>query len=86
VGNETNHPRMPTLRQIGRAVQKPIVEWRLPDLASSEIYGDGSSRIETLATYAMPSVRKRLVVDGAGPAETARGLVRHLVEDAAIKF
>jgi electron transfer flavoprotein beta subunit len=86
VGNGTNQPRMPTLRQIGRAAQKPTVEWRLPDLASPEIYGDGSRRIETLATYAMPSARKRIVVDGDGPDETARGLVRHLVGDAAIKF
>ncbi len=86
VGSETNQPRMPTLRQIRQAEHKPIVEWHLADLVSPEIYSDCVSRIETFATYAPPSVRKRIVVAGGSPEETARSLVRYLLEDAVIRF
>jgi electron transfer flavoprotein beta subunit len=86
VGSETNEPRMPTLRQIRQADQKPTVEWRLTDLVSPHVYGDSGSRIRTLATYAPPSVRKRIVVNGEDAEETAGTLVAHLLEEAVITF
>jgi electron transfer flavoprotein beta subunit len=86
VGSETNEARLPTLRQIRQAERKPIVEWQLADLVPPEIYRDCGSRIRTLATYAPPSVRKCIVVDGESPDETARRLVDHLLHDAVIRF
>jgi electron transfer flavoprotein beta subunit len=86
VGSETNDPRLPTLRQIRHADRKPIVEWRLADLVPDDVYGDSGSRIETLALYAPPSVRKRVVVTGEDRGEVARKLVDHLLEDAAIRL
>ena len=86
VGSETNDPRMPTLRQIRQAGDKPIVEWELDDLVPSEIYATAEARIHTLATYAPPSDRKRISVDGESPEETARMLVSHLEESGVIRF
>ena len=86
VGSETNDPRLPTLRQIRQADKKPIVEWQLPDLVAGDVYGDCGSRIETLAMYAPPSVRKRLVVTGEDHHQVARALMDHLLEDAAIRL
>lgn len=86
VGSETNDPRLPTLRQIRQADKKPIVEWQLPDLVAGDVYGDCAARIETLAMYAPPSVRKRLVVAGEDHHQVARELVDHLLEDAAIRL
>lgn len=86
VGSETNDPRLPTLRQIRQAERKPIVEWQLAGLVSSDVYDDCGSRIETLATYAPPSVRKRVVITGDDHADVARKLVDHLLEDAAIRL
>jgi electron transfer flavoprotein beta subunit len=86
VGSETNQPRMPNLRQIRHADKKPIVEWQLGDLVSPEVWGDSASRIETLAMFAPPSVRKRILVDGESAGEIARSLLDHLREDGVIRF
>ena len=86
VGSETNDPRMPNLRQIRQADQKPIVEWQLAELVSPDVYGDSTSRIETLAMFAPPSVRKRILVDGETAEESARALLDHLLEEAVIRF
>jgi electron transfer flavoprotein beta subunit len=86
VGSETNDARLPTLRQIRQATGKPVVDWELADLVPREIYVDTSLRISTLATYAPPSVRKRVIVDGESPDETARKLVDRLLEDAVIRI
>jgi electron transfer flavoprotein beta subunit len=86
VGSETNDPRMPTLRQIRQAADKPIVEWDLDDLVAAEIYTGTDARIHTLATYAPPSERKRIVIDGESPEEMARALVAQLEEAAVIRF
>jgi electron transfer flavoprotein beta subunit len=86
VGSETNDPRMPTLRQIRQAVQRPVVEWQLEDLVPHDVYGSARDRIRTLETYAPPSERMRLVIDGETADETARSLLAHLEEAAVIRF
>lgn len=86
VGSETNDARMPTLRQLKQAGQKPIVDWQLTDLVSPEIYTGAGSRIEALGTYAPASDRKRVVVDGETAEETGRALVERLAEEGVIRF
>jgi electron transfer flavoprotein beta subunit len=86
VGSETNDPRMPTLRTLRQAAQKPIVDWPLSELVPAEIYNEAGSRIETLATYAPPSDRRRIHLDGETPEETARALVERLEEETVIRF
>lgn len=86
VGSETNDPRLPTLRQIRQAEHKPLVEWPLSDLVSADAYADPASRITTVATYAPPSERKRVVIGGDDANETAETLLQHLLEEAVIRF
>jgi electron transfer flavoprotein beta subunit len=86
VGSETNDPRMPTLRQIRQAGNRPVVEWPLEPLVAREVYEPAQERIRTLDTYAPPSERRRLVIDGESPDETARSLLAHLEEAAVIRF
>lgn len=86
VGSETNDPRMPTLRTLRQAAQKPIVEWALPDLVAPETYDRAHERTGTLATYAPQSDRKRIHVDGESAEETARALAEYLEEEAVIRF
>lgn len=86
VGSETNDPRMPTLRQIRQAGNRPVVEWQLEPLVARDVYAPARDRISTLETYAPPSERKRLVIDGESPEETARSLLAHLEEAAVIRF
>jgi electron transfer flavoprotein beta subunit len=86
VGSETNQPRMPTVRQIMRARQRPIVEWSLADLVPTKTCSDSASRISTLATYGPPNVRKQVIVDGETPAEISRLLIHYLLEDAVLSF
>ena len=86
VGSETNDARMPTLRQLRQAGEKPVVDWELADLVSAETYAGATARIETLATYAPPSDRKRIHIDGETATETARALVERLEAEAVIRF
>jgi electron transfer flavoprotein beta subunit len=85
VGSETNQPRIPSVLNILRARKKPVVEWPLADLVPTEVYL-GAARIETLEMHGSATVRKRIVLDGASPVESARALVHHLLEDAVISF
>ncbi len=84
VGSETNDPRMPTLRNIGQARTKPIVESPLADLPGVD--EAGSERIATLAIQAPPNERKRVRVDGETDVETAHDLLDHLLSDGAVRL
>jgi electron transfer flavoprotein beta subunit len=87
VGSETNDPRMPTLRHIGQARTKPIVESSLAELPGvGDAFASGSGRIATLAIKAPPNERKRVRVDGDTQPETARALLDHLLSDGAVRF
>jgi electron transfer flavoprotein beta subunit len=87
VGSETNDPRMPTLRLIGQARTKPIVESPLSDLPGvDDAFASAPGRLATLAIKAPPNERKHARIDGETDAEAARTLLHHLLSDGAVRF
>ena len=87
VGSETNDPRMPNLRAIRAARSKPVEEWALADLPGAEAACAASGeRIATVSVQAPPSERRHVVVDGKTSEETASTLLRHLLEDGAVRL
>lgn len=86
VGAETNQPGLPTLRQVKQAGEKPVFEWSLGDLGDRQALVRDAPRVRTLEIFAPPSERQRVVVEGTDADETARKLLRHLLETSAVKL
>ncbi len=78
VGAETNKPRLPHLREIMDAGRKRIERLSLADLGRDDLAALRPA-VELLRVVAPPSARRRLRVDGDGPDELARDLVRRLL-------
>lgn len=87
VGSETNDPRMPNLRAIRLAQDRPVLESPLADLSGAEaLCTAATERITTLSTQAPSSERQHVVVDGETSEEIAHALVRHLLEDGTVRL
>ncbi|MDA8364200.1 MAG: electron transfer flavoprotein subunit beta/FixA family protein [Gammaproteobacteria bacterium] len=87
VGTEINHARIPTVLQIMGAGRKPVREMTLhkllePDLDAMKRY----PTLKTMAVFALPSTRKRILIDGGNPKESVNQLLTRLGADGEIRF
>ena len=87
VGTEINHARIPTVLQVMGAGRKPVREMTLrkllgPDFGAAKHY----PTLKTLSVSALPSTRKRMVIDGGNPKESAHQLLTRLGVDGEIRF
>lgn len=79
VGAETNHPRLPHLRQIMDAGHKPIERFTCADLCRGDLVALEPT-VEQLEITAPVSARRCLRLEGEEPEVLARGLLRQLLE------
>jgi len=75
-----NQPRLPTMRDILMAGQKPVVEWNLEDLGLPEM----KPGVEVVSVMAPSQVGRKKVIIEAEAEEAAETLVRHLSKDGVI--
>jgi len=86
VTKELNEPRIPSLMSIMKASKKEVVVWKAADLnIAKEKVGESGSAIKILSVLAPKVERKKIVIKGETPAETAEKLARALIQDGAIK-
>ncbi|UCD39568.1 MAG: electron transfer flavoprotein subunit beta/FixA family protein [Candidatus Bathyarchaeota archaeon] len=85
VTKEINEPRIPSLMAIMKASKKEIVIWRAADLSiASEKTGESGSAVQILDVLAPKTERKRIVIKGETPTETAEKLAKALVQEGVI--
>jgi len=86
VTKELNEPRIPSLMMIMKASKKEVVLWKAADLGiSTEKVGEKGSSIKILSVLAPKSERKKIVIKGETPVETAEKLARALIQEGVIK-
>lgn len=85
VGTEINQARIPTVLQVMGAQKKRLSEVPLDEIAGFDPgnLADGVS-LRTLDVTAPPSSRKKVVVSGDTPEETAKNLVAVLAADGEV--
>jgi len=86
VTKEINEPRIPSLMAIMKASKKEVVVWKAVDLnISKEKVGESGSAIKILSVLAPKVARKKIVIKGETPAETAEKLAKALIQEGMIK-
>jgi len=86
VTKELNEPRIPSLMAIMKASKKEVVLWKASDLnILKEKVGETGSSIKVLSVLAPKVERKKIVIKGEAPAETAEQLARALIQEGAVK-
>jgi electron transfer flavoprotein beta subunit len=86
VTKELNEPRIPSLMMIMKASKKEVVLWKAADLGlSADKVGEKGSAVKTVSVLAPKSERKRIVIKGETPAETAEKLAKALIQEGVIK-
>ncbi len=70
---------------IMKASKKEIVIWRAADLSiAGEKTGESGSAVQILDVLAPKTERKRIVIKGETPTETAEKLAKALVQEGVI--
>lgn len=86
VTKELNEPRIPSLMAIMKAAKKEVVIWKAADLnIQEEKVGESGSAIKILSVLAPKVERKKIVIKGETPAETAEKLAKALIQEGAVK-
>jgi electron transfer flavoprotein beta subunit len=86
VTKELNEPRIPSLMAIMKASKKEVVLWKAADLGvSSDKVGENGSAIKVMSVLAPKMERKKIVIKGETPAETAEKLAKALIQEGVIK-
>ncbi len=86
VTKELNEPRIPSLMAIMKASKKEIVMWNAADLGiAKEKVGESGSATKVLSILAPKVERKKVVIKGETPAETAEELAKALIQEGVIK-
>jgi electron transfer flavoprotein beta subunit len=86
VTKELNEPRIPNLMSIMKAAKKEVVIWKAADLnIPNEKVGESGSAVRTVSVLAPKVERKKTVIKGETPAETAEKLAKALIQEGVIK-
>jgi electron transfer flavoprotein beta subunit len=86
VTKELNEPRIPSLMSIMKASKKEVVVWRANDLSiPKEKTGEIGSATRVLSVLAPKSERRKIIIKGETPADTAQKLAKALIQDGVIK-
>jgi len=86
VTKELNEPRIPALMAIMKASKKEVVLWKASDLnITKEKVGEAGSAIKIISVMAPKVERKKIVIKGETPAETAEKLAKALIQEGVIK-
>jgi len=86
VTKELNEPRIPSLMAIMKASKKEVVLWKAADLGiAGEKVGELGSAIKTLSILAPKVERRKVIIKGETPAETAEKLAKALIQEGVIK-
>jgi len=86
VTKELNEPRIPSLMAIMKASKKEVVVWNAADLnIPKEKVGELGSAIKILSVLAPKVERKKIVIKGETPTETAEKLAKALIQEGLIK-
>ncbi len=80
VTTDINQPRLPTMKEILKAGQKPVAEWKLSDLALPA----SSSGVEVLSISAPRQVQRKQILIEAKPEEAVAALVGYLSKEGAV--
>jgi len=75
-----NLPRLPTMKEIIKAGQKPVIEWSLQDLNLSDI----KTGVEVISLKAPDQVGRKNITIEAEPDEAAGLLINYLSNDGVI--
>jgi electron transfer flavoprotein beta subunit len=75
-----NQPRLPTMKDILKAGQKPLVEWSLEDLGLPEI----ESVVDIVSIKAPPRIGRKQIVIEANVDEAVVILINHLRNEGVI--
>jgi len=85
VTGEINEPRIPSLMAIMKASKKEIIAWTAQDLGiSKEKLGETGSAIKVTEVLAPKMERKKIVIKGETPAETAEELAKALIKEGVV--
>ncbi len=80
VTTDINQPRLPSMREILKAGQKPVKEWSLADLGMTAV----ENKVEVLRVMAPPRVaRKKVLLEGS-PEEAAAELTVRLSQEGIL--
>ncbi len=86
VTKELNEPRIPSLMAIMKASKKEVVLWNAADLGIiKEKVGESGSATKVLSVLAPKVERKKIVIKGETPAETAEKLAKALIQEGVLK-
>ena len=85
VTKEINEPRIPSLMAIMKASKKEIVLWKAADVnIASEKVGESGSAVQVLDILAPKMERRKIVIKGETPTESAEKLAKALVQEGVI--
>ena len=86
VTKELNEPRIPNLMSIMKAAKKEVIVWKAADLnIPKEKVGELGSAIKTVSVLAPKVERKKTVIKGETPTETAEKLAKALIQEGVIR-
>jgi len=86
ITKELNEPRIPSLMAIMKASKKEVIFWKAADLnIPKEKVGESGSSIRILSVLAPKVERKKIVIKGETPAETAEKLAKALIQEGVVK-
>lgn len=80
VTTDINVPRLPGMREILKAGQKPVVEWKLADLAGPE----NKAAVEVLSVSAPRQVQRKKVLIEAKAEDAVQTLIGYLSKEGVI--
>ena len=85
VTKELNEPRIPSLMAIMKASKKEVILWTAADLdISNDKVGEKGSAIRVISVLAPKVERKKSVIKGENPAETAEKLAKALIQEGVV--
>ena len=86
VTKELNEPRIPTLMTIMKASKKEVIIWKAADIGiSAEKVGKKGSAVSVVSVLAPKMERKRIIIKGENPVDTAEKLAKELLNEGVIK-
>jgi len=85
VTKELNEPRIPSLMSIMKASKKEVILWKAADLGvSNDKVGEKGSALKITSVLAPRMERKKIVIKGETPAETAEKLAKALIQEGVV--
>lgn len=80
VTTDINQPRLPTMREILKAGQKPVAEWKLPDLGLSEV----KAGVDVISINAPRQVQRKKILIEAKAEDAVQTLIGYLSKEGVI--